>query len=79
MVSFSARVISALYSNKGTAVQASSDFMATTEEDMDFHAGDIIGVTSTSTDGWWSGELSDEARRRKGRHVFPCNFVKLMY
>jgi hypothetical protein len=34
-------------------------------------------VTATPDDGWWSGELLDEARREEGRHVFPSNFVTL--
>ena len=41
--------------------------------EFDFQAGDIIAVTSTPEDGWWSGELLDEARRVPGRTDFPSN------
>jgi hypothetical protein len=59
------------------AVKALYDYQATIDEEFDFQAGDIIAVTATPEDGWWSGELLDEARRRPGRHVFPSNFVVL--
>ncbi|PPQ82339.1 hypothetical protein CVT24_002318 [Panaeolus cyanescens] len=58
-------------------VKALYDYTATIDEEFDFQAGDIIAVTATPEDGWWSGELLDEARRQKGRHVFPSNFVCL--
>jgi hypothetical protein len=58
-------------------VKALYDYSATIEEEFDFQAGDIIAVTATPEDGWWSGELLDEARRQPGRHVFPSNFVCL--
>ncbi|KIY52049.1 hypothetical protein FISHEDRAFT_36010 [Fistulina hepatica ATCC 64428] len=60
-----------------TAVKALYDYQATIEEEFDFQAGDIIAVTATPEDGWWSGELLDEDRRQRGRHVFPSNFVCL--
>ena len=53
------------------------DYTATIEEEFNFQAGDIIAVTDIPDDGWWSGELLDEARREEGRHVFPSNFVRL--
>jgi hypothetical protein len=59
------------------AVKALYDYSATIEEEFDFQSGDIIAVTATPEDGWWSGELLDEARRQPGRHVFPSNFVCL--
>ncbi|KAF5375495.1 hypothetical protein D9615_009204 [Tricholomella constricta] len=58
-------------------VKALYDYAATIDEEFDFQAGDIIAVTATPEDGWWSGELLDEDRRQKGRHVFPSNFVCL--
>lgn len=58
-------------------VKALYDYQATIEEEFDFQTGDIIAVTATPDDGWWSGELLDEARRQRGRHVFPSNFVCL--
>ncbi|KAG1740843.1 uncharacterized protein EDB91DRAFT_341376 [Suillus paluster] len=58
-------------------VKALYDYAATIDEEFDFQAGDIIAVTDTPEDGWWSGELLDEVRRQAGRHVFPSNFVCL--
>ncbi|KAG1900958.1 uncharacterized protein F5891DRAFT_1030928 [Suillus fuscotomentosus] len=58
-------------------VKALYDYAATIDEEFDFQAGDIIAVTDTPEDGWWSGELLDEIRRQAGRHVFPSNFVCL--
>ncbi|THV06671.1 hypothetical protein K435DRAFT_644624 [Dendrothele bispora CBS 962.96] len=58
-------------------VEAMYDYTATIEEEFSFQAGDIIAVTDIPDDGWWSGELLDEARREPGRHVFPSNFVRL--
>lgn len=58
-------------------VKALYDYGATIDEEFDFQSGDIIAVTATPEDGWWSGELLDEARRVPGRHVFPSNFVCL--
>ncbi|KAK7676487.1 hypothetical protein QCA50_020561 [Cerrena zonata] len=58
-------------------VKALYDYQATIEEEFDFQMGDIIAVTDTPEDGWWSGELLDEARRQPGRTVFPSNFVCL--
>lgn len=59
------------------SVKALYDYTATIDEEFDFQAGDIIAVTSTPEDGWWTGELLDEARRQRGRNVFPSNFVCL--
>ncbi|KII95508.1 hypothetical protein PLICRDRAFT_48462 [Plicaturopsis crispa FD-325 SS-3] len=58
-------------------VKALYDYTASIEEEFDFQSGDIIAVTATPEDGWWSGELLDESRRQPGRHVFPSNFVCL--
>ncbi|KAG8220510.1 hypothetical protein J3R82DRAFT_3212 [Butyriboletus roseoflavus] len=58
-------------------VKALYDYSATIDEEFDFQAGDIIAVTDTPEDGWWSGELLDDTRRQAGRHVFPSNFVCL--
>ncbi|KAI0031970.1 hypothetical protein K488DRAFT_50908 [Vararia minispora EC-137] len=58
-------------------VKALYDYNATIPEEFDFQQGDIIAVTATPEDGWWSGELLDEARRVPGRHIFPSNFVHL--
>ena len=59
-------------------VTALYDYQAVIEEEFDFQTGDVIAVTATPEDGWWSGELLDEARKRPGRHVFPSNFVRLL-
>ncbi|GJJ08525.1 hypothetical protein Clacol_002743 [Clathrus columnatus] len=58
-------------------VKALYDYQATIDEEFDFQAGDIIAVTATPEDGWWSGELLDEKRRIPGKTVFPSNFVSL--
>ncbi|KAF5375504.1 hypothetical protein D9615_009180 [Tricholomella constricta] len=58
-------------------VKALYDYTATIQEEFDFQTGDVIAVTATPDDGWWSGELLDEARREEGRHIFPSNFVCL--
>ena len=63
--------------NLSFSVRALYDYAATIDEEFDFQASDIIAVTSTPEDGWWTGELLDEARRQKGRNVFPSNFVCL--
>jgi len=60
-----------------SVVKALYDYSATIQEEFDFQSGDIIAVTATPDDGWWSGELLDEARREAGRNVFPSNFVCL--
>ncbi|WWC85249.1 uncharacterized protein L201_000111 [Kwoniella dendrophila CBS 6074] len=54
-------------------VKALYDYGAQSAVEFDFQAGDIIAVTSTPDDGWWSGELLDEARRIPGRTDFPSN------
>lgn len=59
-------------------VKALYDYKATIPEEFDFKVGDIIGVTATPEDGWWSGELVDVARRQNGRCVFPSNYVCLV-
>ena len=45
------------------------DYSATTEEEFDILAGDIIAVTETPVDGWWIGELLDKNRRQKGPKI----------
>ena len=59
------------------SVKAMYNYRATIDEEFDFQEGDIIAVTATPEDGWWSGELLDETRRQPGRHIFPSNFVCL--
>ena len=60
-----------------SAVKALYDYQATIDEEFDFQAGDVIAVTSTPEDGWWTGVLLDDSRRIPGRTVFPSNFVCL--
>ena len=59
------------------SVKALYDYTATIDEEFDFQVGDVIAVTATPEDGWWSGILLDDGRRVPGRHVFPSNFVCL--
>ncbi|THG99233.1 hypothetical protein EW026_g3064 [Hermanssonia centrifuga] len=57
-------------------VKALYDYQATIDEEFDFQADDIIAVTETPEDGWWSGELQIEKKKRQpGRHIFPSNLV----
>jgi len=58
-------------------VRALYDYTASIPEEFDFQTNDIIAVTATPEDGWWSGELLDEKRRVPGKHIFPSNFVHL--
>ncbi|KAK7057810.1 septation protein imp2 [Favolaschia claudopus] len=58
-------------------VKALFDYNATIDEEFNFQEGDIIAVTATPEDGWWSGELLDDSRRVPGKHIFPSNFVVL--
>jgi len=66
-----------IYTDDDDEVRALYDYTATIPEEFDFQASDIIAVTATPEDGWWSGELLDENRRVPGRHIFPSNFVHL--
>lgn len=59
-------------------VKAMYDYSASSEEEFSFTTGDIIAVTQTDSDGWWQGELLDEARRRRGANTFPSNFTTLL-
>jgi hypothetical protein len=58
-------------------VKALFNYSATIDEEFDFRVGDIIAVTATPVDGWWSGELLDDSRWIPGKHIFPSNFVVL--
>ena len=79
MVRFLVRSERDVYANDdgGDKVRALYDYTATIPEEFDFQANDVIAVTATPEDGWWSGELLDENRRVPGRHIFPSNFVHL--
>lgn len=59
-------------------VKALYDYQAQLDEEFSFTAGDVIAVWETSPDGWWQGELLDDARRRSGANTFPSNFVSLL-
>ncbi|KAK0529114.1 formin-binding protein [Tilletia horrida] len=59
-------------------VTALYDYAATQASEFSFTAGDIIAVTHTAADGWWSGQILDEARRKPGANTFPSNFVSLL-
>ncbi|KAJ7744669.1 hypothetical protein B0H16DRAFT_1463162 [Mycena metata] len=50
-------------------VKALFNYAATIDEEFDFQEGDIIAVTATPEDGWWSGELLDENRRTRNSHT----------
>lgn len=59
-------------------VKALYDYQAQLDEEFSFTAGDVIAVWETNPDGWWQGELLDDARRRPGSNTFPSNFVSLL-
>lgn len=61
-------------------MRALYDYTATMPEEFSFQANDVIAITQTDPDGWWQGELLDEARRRNGGggNVLPSNFVDLL-
>ncbi|CAO1634339.1 unnamed protein product [Jaminaea pallidilutea] len=59
-------------------VKALYDYTAQSSEEFSFQRDDVIGVVSTAADGWWTGELLDENRRRKGEEIFPSNFTTLL-
>lgn len=59
-------------------VKALYDYQQQMDEEFSFTAGDIIAVWETNPDGWWQGELLDDARRRGGANTFPSNFVSLL-
>lgn len=56
-------------------VMALHDYSAVVVEEFSFVEGDIIAVTQTTDDGWWSGRLLDDTRYEEGRCIFPSNFV----
>lgn len=70
------------YSNEGKPilfyVKALYDYEAQLQEEFSFTGGDVIAVWETNADGWWQGELLDDARRRLGSNTFPSNFVSLL-
>ncbi|CAO1636708.1 unnamed protein product [Parajaminaea phylloscopi] len=59
-------------------VKAMYDYSASSAEEFSFQQGDIIAVTGTDPDGWWTGELLDERRRERGKETFPSNFTTLL-
>lgn len=59
-------------------MKALYDYTAQSSEEFSFQRDDVIGVVSTAADGWWTGELLDENRRRKGEEIFPSNFTTLL-
>ena len=79
-MSVSALNIRIFYSDKYcslTKAKAIADHEATLDEEFDFKKGDLIAVTAILNDGWWRGELQDEARRQPGQYLFPSHLVAL--
>ena len=58
-------------------MEALYDHEPVMDEHMDLRAGDIIAVSSTPPNGWWSGELVEKERRVAGKTVFPSMSVAL--
>lgn len=50
------------------------DYQATAKEEISFTAGDIIAVIKVHKDGWWIGEILDDARKSRG--YFPSNYTE---
>jgi Variant SH3 domain/SH3 domain len=46
-------------------VKALYDYTGEEDEELSFRAGDIIAVTDTPEDGWWSGELVTDLTNRR--------------
>ncbi|KZV72747.1 hypothetical protein PENSPDRAFT_338537 [Peniophora sp. CONT] len=59
-------------------VEANHEYSATISAEFDFRVGDIIAVTATSEDGWWSGYILNEKVKVERHGVFPANFVQML-
>jgi hypothetical protein len=46
------------------------DYTATLEDELNFHANDVINVVNQDEAGWWMGELNGKIG------LFPSNFVE---
>jgi hypothetical protein len=57
------------------SVRAIRDYVGADDKDLSFHAGDIIIVSKTSNDGWWTGRLENDSTKQPEDLLFPANFV----
>ncbi|BGP33564.1 formin-binding protein [Rhodotorula toruloides] len=56
-------------------VNALFDYQAASAEEFSFSTGDVIAVTGTDPDGWWSGNRVGDQGPSK---LFPSNFTELL-
>ena len=56
-------------------VRAVYDFPPRSEDELSFKKGDVIGITSTFSDGWSKGVVMKGVGDGVGR-AFPMNFVE---
>jgi len=56
-------------------VKAISNYIGADDKDLTFSVGDIIEVSKTSNDGWWTGRLVTGRRGQRAWRLFPANLV----
>jgi len=56
-------------------VKAIRNYIGEDDKDLTFSVGDIIEVSKTSNDGWWTGRLVTGRRGQRGWRLFPANLV----
>jgi hypothetical protein len=57
------------------SVKAVSNYTGADDKDLTFSVGDVIEVSKTSNDGWWTGRLVNGRRRQRDGRLFPANLV----
>ena len=56
-------------------MKAVSNYTGADDKDLTFSVGDVIEVSKTSNDGWWTGRLVNGRKRQRDRRLFPANLV----
>jgi hypothetical protein len=56
-------------------VKAISNYTGADDKDLTFCLGDIIEVSKTPNDGWWTGRLIKDRKRQPDWRFFPANLV----
>ena len=54
----------------GSLVLALYTYQANSSDELSFHKGSVITVTSKEEEEWWKGELNGQTG------LFPCNYVQ---
>ena len=57
------------------SVRAISNYTGSDDKDLTFSVGDVIEVSKTSNDGWWTGKLVNSRKRQRNGRLFPANLV----